>query len=40
LVNVGILRDDNYKLVLTPTFTPCAPDKFNPRCDVYIEEIT
>lgn len=39
LIEVGVLRDDNYKLVLTPLFTPCPPDKNDPRCEVYIKEI-
>lgn len=38
LIIAGVLQDDNYKLVLTPTFNPCAPDKDNPRCDVFIKE--
>lgn len=37
LIECGILKDDNYKLVLTPTFKHCRVDRENPRCEIYIE---
>jgi hypothetical protein len=37
LVDTGILKDDNYEWVLTPTFEHGEVDPNNPRCDVWIE---
>lgn len=39
LIDVGILKDDTYDLVLFPTFEFGGVDKEYPRCEVYIEEI-
>ena len=39
LIEYGLLKDDNYKLVLFPTFIHGGIDNNYPRCEVYIEEI-
>jgi len=38
LIECGVLRDDNYKMVLWPQFYHCRVDRENPRCEVFIVE--
>ena len=38
LIDIKIIKDDTYDLVLFPTFEFGGVDKEYPRCEVYIEE--
>lgn len=39
LIKKGVIRDDNYKIVEFPTFTPMPPDRDNPRMEVSVERL-
>lgn len=39
LIGVGVLKDDDYKKVLTPTFENMGVDRANPRLEVTIREV-
>lgn len=40
MVKAGLLKDDNYKIVVSHDGSRVLYDKFNPRTEVYIERIT
>lgn len=39
LIKKGVIRDDNYKIVEFPTFTPMPVDRDNPRMEIEIERL-
>lgn len=40
MVKAGLLKDDNYKIVVSHDGSRVLYDKFNPRTEVYIERVT
>lgn len=39
MVKAGLLKDDNYKIVVSHDGSRVLHDKFNPRTEVYIERV-